>query len=69
MNLPAKHGIPLIERQEFSVLPHNLAISGTVACQGMPPYKLWEENLIDLDLLDELGDLQQVQDDWIDLLD
>ena len=55
-----------MELQEFSVLPHYLAISGAMACQGMPPYKLWGEELIDLDFLDELGVLRQVQHDWID---
>jgi molybdenum storage protein len=42
--LLAKHGIPFIEPQEFSILPHYLAVSSAVVCQGMPPYKLWEEN-------------------------
>jgi len=42
--LLAKYGIPFIEPQEFSALPHYLAVSGAVVCQGMPPYKLWEEN-------------------------
>jgi molybdenum storage protein len=42
--LLARHGIPFLEPQEFSVLPHYLAVSGAVVCQGMPPYKLWEEN-------------------------
>ena len=42
--LLARHGIPFIEPYEFSVLPHYLAVSGAVVCQGMPPYKLWEEN-------------------------
>ena len=42
--LLARYGIPFIEPQEFSVLPHYLAVSGAVVCQGMPPYKLWEEN-------------------------
>jgi molybdenum storage protein len=40
----AKHGIPFIEPEGFSVLPHYLKVSGAVVCQGMPPYKLWEEN-------------------------
>jgi molybdenum storage protein len=40
----AKHGIPFIEPEGFSILPHYLAVSGAVICQGMPPYKLWEEN-------------------------
>src|SRR5437660_7190227 len=42
--LLARYGIPFIEPQEFSALPHYLAVSGAVVCQGMPPYKLWEEN-------------------------
>jgi molybdenum storage protein len=42
--LLAKHGIPFIEPEGFSVLPHYLKVSGAVVCQGMPPYKLWEEN-------------------------
>jgi molybdenum storage protein len=42
--LLARHGIPFIEPMEFSILPHYLAVSGAVICQGMPPYKLWEEN-------------------------
>ncbi len=42
--LLARHGIPFIEPMEFSILPHYLAVSGAVVCQGMPPYKLWEEN-------------------------
>src|SRR5204863_1817985 len=42
--LLAKHGVPFIEPQEFNALPHYLAVSGAVVCQGMPPYKLWEEN-------------------------
>src|SRR5439155_465072 len=39
-----RYGIPFIEPQEFNALPHYLAVSGAVVCQGMPPYKLWEEN-------------------------
>ena len=42
--LLAKYGIPFIEPEGFSVLPHYLKVSGAVVCQGMPPYKLWEEN-------------------------
>jgi molybdenum storage protein len=42
--LLAKHGIPFIEPQEFSTLPHYLMERGAVVCQGMPPYKLWEQN-------------------------
>jgi molybdenum storage protein len=28
----------------FSILPHYLMERGAVVCQGMPPYKLWEQN-------------------------
>jgi molybdenum storage protein len=42
--LLAKYGIPFIEPEGFSVLPHYLKVSGAVVCQGMPPYKLWQEN-------------------------
>lgn len=42
--LLAKHGIPFIEPEGFSILPHYMAASGAVICQGMPPYKLWQEN-------------------------
>jgi molybdenum storage protein len=42
--LLARYGIPFIEPEGFSILPHYLAVSGAVVCQGMPPYKLWEEN-------------------------
>src|SRR5438477_11487748 len=37
--LLARHGIPFIEPMEFSILPHYLAVSGAVVCQGMPAYK------------------------------
>jgi molybdenum storage protein len=42
--LLAKYGIPFIEPEGFSVLPHYLMERGAVVCQGMPPYKLWEHN-------------------------
>jgi molybdenum storage protein len=42
--LLARYGIPFIEPEGFSVLPHYLLERGAVVCQGMPPYKLWEEN-------------------------
>ena len=42
--LLAKHGIAFLEPQEFASLPHYLMERGAVICQGMPPYKLWEEN-------------------------
>src|SRR5712691_909779 len=42
--LLAQHGIPFIEPEGFSVLPHYLMERGAVICQGMPPYKLWEPN-------------------------
>jgi molybdenum storage protein len=42
--LLARHGIPFIEPEGFSVLPHYLLERGAVVCQGMPPYKLWEQN-------------------------
>ncbi len=42
--LLAKHGIPFIEPEGFSVLPHYLMERNAVICQGMPPYKLWEQN-------------------------
>jgi molybdenum storage protein len=42
--LLARHGIPFVEPQEFSILPHYLMERGAVVCQGMPPYKLWEQN-------------------------
>ena len=42
--LLARYGIPFIEPEGFSILPHYLKVSGAVVCQGMPPYKLWEEN-------------------------
>ena len=42
--LMAKHGIPFIEPEGFSTLPHYLMERNAVICQGMPPYKLWEPN-------------------------
>jgi molybdenum storage protein len=42
--LLARYGIPFIEPEGFSVLPHHLMERGAVVCQGMPPYKLWEQN-------------------------
>jgi molybdenum storage protein len=42
--LLAKHGIAFLEPQEFASVPHYLMERGVVICQGMPPYKLWEEN-------------------------
>jgi molybdenum storage protein len=42
--LMAQHGIPFIEPEAFSTLPHYLMERNAVICQGMPPYKLWEEN-------------------------
>src|SRR5579871_2958051 len=42
--LLARHGIPFIEPEGFSVLPHYLMERHAVVCQGMPPYKLWEQN-------------------------
>src|SRR6476661_10976339 len=42
--LLAKYGIPFVEPEGFSILPHYLMERGAVVCQGMPPYKLWEQN-------------------------
>ena len=42
--LLAKHGIAFLEPEGFASLPHYLMERGAVICQGMPPYKLWEEN-------------------------
>ena len=42
--LLAQYGIPFLEPEGFSTLPHYLMERGAVVCQGMPPYKLWEEN-------------------------
>ena len=42
--LLAKHGIAFLEPESFPSLPHYLMERGAVICQGMPPYKLWQEN-------------------------
>jgi molybdenum storage protein len=42
--LLARHGIPFVDPEGFSILPHYLMERGAVVCQGMPPYKLWEQN-------------------------
>lgn len=42
--LLARHGIPFTDPESFNVLPHYLMERGAVVCQGMPPYKLWEQN-------------------------
>src|SRR6266404_4186647 len=42
--LLAQYGIPFVEPEGFSILPHYLMERGAVVCQGMPPYKLWEQN-------------------------
>src|SRR6266851_554317 len=42
--LLARHGIDFLEPEAFASLPHYLMERGAVICQGMPPYKLWEEN-------------------------
>jgi molybdenum storage protein len=42
--LLARHGIAFLEPESFASLPHYLMERGAVICQGMPPYKLWEEN-------------------------
>ena len=42
--LLARHGIPFIIPESFSVLPHYLMERNAIVCQGMPPYKLWESN-------------------------
>src|SRR6202047_1251474 len=42
--LLAKHGIAFLEPEAFASLPHYLMERGALICQGMPPYKLWEEN-------------------------
>lgn len=42
--LLARHGIPFIEPEGFSILPHYLMERGAVIVIGMPPYKLWEPN-------------------------
>jgi molybdenum storage protein len=42
--LLAKYGIPFIEPEGFPILPNYIMERGAVVVQGMPPYKLWEEN-------------------------
>jgi len=42
--LLARYGIPFVEPEGFSILPHYVMERGAVVCQGMPPYKLWEQN-------------------------
>lgn len=42
--LLARHGIPFVEPEGVSILPHYLLERGAVVCMGMPPYKLWEQN-------------------------
>jgi len=42
--LLARYGIPFVEPEGFSIVPHYLMERGAVVCQGMPPYKLWEQN-------------------------
>jgi molybdenum storage protein len=40
----ASHGIAFLEPEGFASVPHYLMERGAVICQGMPPYKLWEQN-------------------------
>src|SRR5215472_11297823 len=42
--LLAKNGIAFLEPEGFASLPHYLMERGAVIVQGMPPYKLWQEN-------------------------
>jgi molybdenum storage protein len=42
--LLARHGIAFLEPEGFASVPHYLMERGAVICQGMPPYKLWEQN-------------------------
>ena len=42
--LLAQYGIPFIEPEGFNTMPHYLMERSAVICQGMPPYKLWEQN-------------------------
>jgi molybdenum storage protein len=42
--LLASHGIAFLEPEAFASVPHYLMERGAVICQGMPPYKLWEQN-------------------------
>src|SRR3982751_3472157 len=40
----AQHGIAFLEPEGFPSLPYYLMERGAVIVQGMPPYKLWEQN-------------------------
>lgn len=42
--LLARHGIAFLEPEGFGSLAHYLIERGAVVCQGMPPFKLWQEN-------------------------
>lgn len=42
--LLAQYGVPFVEPEGFGTLPHYLMERNAVVCQGMPPYKLWEQN-------------------------
>ena len=42
--LLAQYGVPFVEPEGFSTMPHYLMERNAVVCQGMPPYKLWEPN-------------------------
>lgn len=42
--LLARYGVPFVLPESFHVLPHYLMERNAVVCQGMPPYKLWEQN-------------------------
>ncbi len=42
--LLAQYGIAFLEPEEFGSLAHYLIERGAVVCQGMPPFKLWQEN-------------------------
>ena len=42
--LLARYGIPFVEPEGFPILPNYLMERGAVVVQGMPPYKLWEQN-------------------------
>ncbi len=44
--LLARYGIPFVEPEGFPILPNYLMERGAVVVQGMPPYKLWEQNAI-----------------------
>lgn len=42
--LLAQHGVAFLEPEGFGSLAHYLLERGAVVCQGMPPFKLWQEN-------------------------